>query len=103
MVRSCSDAEALIDKYTNPMAEPARLPSCPPLIHTLARASQGVRELVIDGDRPRERMPVRVTVCSYFLRAGGVMPTVLLDILYRSDPSTIAGSGNGPPPRAGAE
>ena len=91
-----SDAEILIDKYLNPIAEPVRLSRCPALIRELGRATQAKRHLFTDaaGAR-RERMPMGVIAASYFLRAGNVLPTAIIDILYRNDPSI---SCAGPPP-----
>ena len=89
----------VIDTYRNAIAEPARLAACPPLIRALGQASRRAREVVVDaaGVR-RERMPIGVIVSSYFLRAGHVLPTTILDVVYRNGPSTIASLGDGPQP-----
>ena len=91
----------MIDKYCNAIAEPSRLAGCPPVIRELARASQGKRHVFTDaaGER-RERMPIGVIAFSYFLRVGAGAPGAILALLDRVGPSTIASSGNGPPPRA---
>lgn len=91
----------MLEKYVNPITEPSRLPTCPPLIREMGRVTHAGRYVFTDaaGVR-RERMPMGVIAASYFLRAGNVLPTAILDIVYRGDPST---SCAGHPPRTGAE
>lgn len=94
--------ERSIDKFLNPIAEPVRKARCHPFILAQAKKTQARRHVFTDAfGVERERMPMGVICASYFLLAGKVWPMTILDILYRGDPSTIASSGNGPPPHPG--
>ena len=98
MTAGTAEAEAralvAIDKYLNPIAEPSRLRTCPALIRDMACETQRKRHVFVgaEGER-RERMPMAVIAASYFLRTGNVIPTTILDIVYRDDAST-ASSGD---------
>lgn len=95
-MRSLVEIGRIVERHRNPIAEPSRLRTCPPLIRELGRASQRKRHVFTDaaGVR-RERMPMGVIAASYFLRAGNVLPTDILDIVYREAPPI---SCVGPPP-----
>ena len=79
-------ADRMIEKYLNPIAEPSRLGSGPAFMHALAKARHGKRHVSIDaaGNR-RVRMPMEVILTSHFLRVGKVLPTDMLDIVYRDE------------------
>ena len=99
MTAGTAEAEAralvAIDKYLNPIAEPSRLRTCPALIRDMACETQRKRHVFVgaEGER-RERMPMAVIAASYFLRTGNVIPTTILDIVYRDGPSTTNSPGD---------
>ena len=86
-------ADRMIEKYMNPIAEPSRWGTGPAFMHELAKARHGKRHAYTDaaGSR-RVRMPMEVILTSHFLRAGKVLPTVMLDIVDRDErPAPAAG------------
>lgn len=100
------DAEALrlIDKYMTPVAEPARLPPCPPMIREQSRATQSARHRFVGpAGEWRTRMPMGVIVTSFFLRVGNVLPSAILGILDREAPSTSGPAGDGREPPSGVK
>lgn len=76
----------MCDELLAAIGEPVRLAACPPVIRALTRASQAQRVSFVGaaGER-RTRMPMAVIAASFFLRAGHVLPTAMLDILYRDE------------------
>ncbi len=98
MTAGTAEAEAralvAIDKYLNPIADPSRLPACPAPIRAMAQETHAKRHVFVGAaGEQRERLPMAVITASYFVRTGNVIPTTILDIVYRDDAST-ASSGD---------
>ena len=99
MTAGTAEAEAralvAIDKYLNPIADPSRLRTCPALIRDMACETQRKRHVFVGAaGEQRERLPMAVIAASYFVRTGNVIPTTILDIVYRDDPSTTKSPGD---------